>query len=1119
MRSIGLLLAAVAVVASPAYAAEELKFGPAPAWVVPQTLSVEGTKAAQAPVAVLLNDAQVRLERGKVTSFTELALKIQTSDGLSAGNIAFPWQPATDTVTVNKLHIVRDGKIIDVLESGQTFTVARRETNMEAAMLDGTLTANIQPEGLQVGDIINLAVTTEHVDPVLRGHVEATYGLWNGATIEKAHARISWPTGLKLITRQNENLPIPQHSTREGWHVLELSAAQVEPLLLPNGAPLRFRVGRAGEVTDFQSWADLADLMLPLFRKAAVVPKTGPLREEVEKIRQSTKGEKERAEKALQLVEERVRYVALLMGTGGYVPAAAETTWSRRFGDCKAKTALLLALLHEFGIEAEPVLVHSTIGDALPDRLPMVSYFDHVIVRARIGGKTYWLDGTRTGDGDLDRIPVPAFRWALPLERGATLVEIVQPPLDEPDTETTIAVDASNGIFAPAQFKVERMFRGDGARALNLLYSKMSANQLQQFLREYWQSRYDYVTIGETSSDYDPKRAKLRLSMSGTADLQWNRGWWYVPGSTIAFEPDFSRAPGKFADAPFEISFPSYETTRVTVRLPEGFPDQKLPPPVKERQGGVDYVRNAAIRDGVLTVETSERAVEREVPYKAALAAKPRLKALYDEDVHLRVPSEYRATSADIAAQAAAKPASAEGLVQKGSVLASSEKYDDAIAAFTEALGLDPRSEAALAGRANAYALKNDFEAAERDFDALGTVGAGNSGTERLRGFVYYSRDKLDLADEAFSKVLRDDPADTYARLQRGLVRLDQDRPREAISDFDAVLEREPAHADALMKRASAYYALGEYDKALADSEAALRIGSVPPQHRLLRANLFRRQGQHDLAFKEADLLIEENPKSDYALVAAGKIFSAVGRRDKAMEAFDRALAVKRDAYVYINRSQVRAADDHAGRLADLDEALKLDPDHSVALTLKAGLLLKQGRFRDSVEQFERALKANPDDPLDLRRARAIALYKGGRVEEAQKAFAEIRSQSEDAVDFNNLCWDKATAGILLESALADCRESLRLEPDRGNSLDSLGFVLLRLGRLDESLAAYDRAIAKRNDSASLMGRAIAHARKGDLARAEADRAEALKLNADVEARFAGFGVEFPQTAKAQASR
>lgn len=75
---------------------------------------------------------------------------------------------------MNKVHIIRDGRRIDVLGAGQTFTTVRRETNLEAAMLDGTLTAAIQPEGLQVGDIINVAVTTEHVDPVLKGHVEGT---------------------------------------------------------------------------------------------------------------------------------------------------------------------------------------------------------------------------------------------------------------------------------------------------------------------------------------------------------------------------------------------------------------------------------------------------------------------------------------------------------------------------------------------------------------------------------------------------------------------------------------------------------------------------------------------------------------------------------------------------------------------------------------------------------------------------------------------------------------------------------------------------------------------------------------------------------------------------------
>src|SRR3546814_6282045 len=76
-------------------------------------------------------------------------------------------------------------------------------------------------------------------------------------------------------------------------------------------------------------------------------------------------------------------------------PATAEETWQRRYGDCKGKTALLLALLARLGIEAEAVLANNSGGDdGLDERLPNPGMFDHVLVRARIDGKTYWLDGT-----------------------------------------------------------------------------------------------------------------------------------------------------------------------------------------------------------------------------------------------------------------------------------------------------------------------------------------------------------------------------------------------------------------------------------------------------------------------------------------------------------------------------------------------------------------------------------------------------------------------------------------------------------------------------------------------------------------------------------------------------
>ena len=45
----------------------------------------------------------------------------------------------------------------------------------------------------------------------------------------------------------------------------------------------------------------------------------------------------------------------------------AATTWSRRYGDCKGKTALLIALLRGLGIEAEAALVSTDFGDGLDE--------------------------------------------------------------------------------------------------------------------------------------------------------------------------------------------------------------------------------------------------------------------------------------------------------------------------------------------------------------------------------------------------------------------------------------------------------------------------------------------------------------------------------------------------------------------------------------------------------------------------------------------------------------------------------------------------------------------------------------------------------------------------------
>jgi tetratricopeptide (TPR) repeat protein len=1108
MRFVAAFLAGAALAAAPVNASDQLKFGPAPAWVVPQEIPKQSTKAADAPAAILLSDGQSRLEPGRITTFSEVAVKLQKPEGLSEGNIAIPWEPDFDTVTVNKIHILRDGKVIDVLKNGQTFTIARRETNLDAATLDGTLTAVLQPEDLQVGDIVDFAMTSEHVDATLKNHVETAYAGWNSMPIELGHVRISWPAGMKVSRKQSGDLPEPKEFTAGGFNVLELTSRAIEPSVPPKSAPIRFQIARLGEVSDFSSWQELADLFAPLFREAAVIPKAGPLRTELETIRTSATDPKKRAELALQLVENRIRYVNLAVGTGGLVPASAEMTWSRRFGDCKAKSALLIALLQELGIEAEPVLVHHSLGDAIADRLPMVGDFDHVIVRAVVAGKTYWLDGTRSGDTNLDSIPVPKFGWVLPLASKTSLTQLVPPPRQFPDAERRVEVDATDGLFAPARIKIFEVYRADSALALHTLFSQFSSAQRDEALRGLARQYFNNFAMGPSSALFDKPSGEFRISLEGTAKLAWDDSWARLPTTSIAYNPDFQRAPGPLHDVPFATNYPSYEKGRIEVRLPPKIASgQKPPPELHETLAGVEYSRVTRIQGDVLTVESSERTIAPEIPYKEAIAAESRLRALYDEDVFLRVPDSYRATAKDLPALAEQALSSAQDYIDRGNTYLNSGELDKAIADFDQALKLDPKNVWALADRGVTYAWQQKYAEAEKDLAAAEALDSSNLVVVRGRGLIAEFQGDFETAVADFSKALAKDARDDFSLLHRARALMQLARNDEALADLNALLAQQPGNAPALSARASAYHSLHQDDKALADTEQLLKSSDAGPDVRLLRSNIFRIQGKHDLVLREAQLIMEENPRSAYAFVAAARMFSVENRRDEAMRALDKALAIGPAPFIYINRSQVRPRSDFAGRLADLDEALKLDAHDQDALSVKASLLVEQKRYSEALPLFDQVIREHPEGWF-TRTRHAVALYLSGRTTEAEKEFSSVRAAAKTPIILNNLCWSKATAGILLESALDDCRAALKAAPDTPAYLDSLAMAQLRRGDLDGALASYNRVLESDKLAASFMGRAIVYARKGDMAKAEADRESARKLSPDVEDQFAQYGLE-----------
>jgi hypothetical protein len=88
----------------------------------------------------------------------------------------------------------------------------------------------------------------------------------------------------------------------------------------------------------------------------------------------------EKLRRLARYVQETIRYEAVEVGVGGYVPAAAQETLQRGWGDCKAMSELLAEMLKAVGIPAHLTLVRLGQDGRIDPEFPWALQFNHCVV-------------------------------------------------------------------------------------------------------------------------------------------------------------------------------------------------------------------------------------------------------------------------------------------------------------------------------------------------------------------------------------------------------------------------------------------------------------------------------------------------------------------------------------------------------------------------------------------------------------------------------------------------------------------------------------------------------------------------------------------------------------------
>jgi len=469
----------------------------------------------------LLSDVQTSLlEPGVATHFHTVQKILSRRGAESAANLAVEFDPNHDRIEVHFIRVWRGGEYVDHARSC-AFQLLRRETRLERLALNGRLTATLLIPDLRIDDRLEVAFTSVNRNPIFLGRYSA-WLVFNGfAPCLEARHRLIRHAGRQLSFRPCNQPPEPTADAGPDVEVSRWVLSGQQRITAEELLPSWTIRSPCYQISEYRDWSEVARLFASLYRSDDL---PAAIATELEQIKRRHSGLAERAVEWLRFVQRELRYFALAIGEGGWMPRPLDVIWAGRFGDCKDATRLYVAGARYLGLDACPALVSTTHGPALGDMLPSPIFLNHAIVRLQIDTNTYWLDPTLQGQGGtLERLVQPHFGWALPLLEEAQLVRLPQAqPLEHIRCEDSISFGPNP--HSPATLRREYTFAHWAADSIrNRLQNEGASKWTDQILKKAKANWPEASVASPLAIQDDLDENRLTASVTCTIPAAWKR--------------------------------------------------------------------------------------------------------------------------------------------------------------------------------------------------------------------------------------------------------------------------------------------------------------------------------------------------------------------------------------------------------------------------------------------------------------------------------------------------------------------------------------------------------------------------------------------------------------------
>ncbi|MEM1095593.1 MAG: DUF3857 and transglutaminase domain-containing protein [Bacteroidota bacterium] len=335
-----------------------------------------------------------------------------------------------------------------------------------------------------------------------------------------------------------------------------------------------FKVG--GTEGDMSSWTSFGAWYNRLTEGRDELPDEA--RAEVRTLLDGVTDDREKVRLLYDHLQNKTRYVSVQLGLGGWQPFDAEYVYSRSYGDCKALTNYMQALLKEAGIASYPALIGN--GTTVPDTLAQFpsNQFNHAILYVPLAQDTLWLETTsqtipfgHIGPGNENRLALVA------RPEGGELVRTVQSTATDNQQVRTAEIILSAQGNATAE--ITTFYTGNQQdrvrQALQSARGQERERRIHAFLdlpsATLTSMRFDHEGSVEATLAVEAEVRSYAASMGSRLFLTPNlmEQW-----STVPPELDAPRTQ------PIVHSYAYADTDTIRYVIPDGYTIEAMPEPV-----------------------------------------------------------------------------------------------------------------------------------------------------------------------------------------------------------------------------------------------------------------------------------------------------------------------------------------------------------------------------------------------------------------------------------------------------------------------------------------------------------------------------------------------------------